>query len=300
MSGAHAGPTIHLVDASMYVFRAYFASPAEFTDVDGAPVHAVHGFLGFLLGLLEQAQPSHVLVAFDESLTTSFRNRLYPAYKANREPPPPDLERQFAYCREAVAALGLAGLADSEYEADDLIGSALAQARGAGARGVIVSGDKDFGQLIGPHDRIWDAAKRERYGPEGVVERLGVEPRQVADLLGLTGDSVDNIPGVPGIGPKTAVALLQHFDTLDAALARVEEIPYLRLRGAASVAAKLRAHRESALLSRELARIALDAPVPVDLDAYAVKPPDLASTEVLLDRLRFGPMLRRRVRELAG
>jgi 5'-3' exonuclease len=122
----------------------------------------------------------------------------------------------------------------------------------------------------------------------------------VPDLLGLTGDSVDNIPGVPGIGPKTAVALLQHFDTLDAVLDRVEEIPYLRLRGAASVAAKLRAHRESALLSRELARIALDAPVPTDLDAYAVRPPDLASAEALLDRLRIKPMLRRRIRERAG
>lgn len=292
-----AAPTIHLVDASMYVFRAYFASPTEFTDVDGAPVHAVHGFMGFLLGLLEQAQPTHVLVAFDESLTTSFRNRIYPAYKANRPPAPPDLDRQFAYCREAVEALGLLGLGSIEFEADDLIGSALATARSAGARGVIVSGDKDFGQLVGPHDRIWDAAKRERYGPEGVVDRLGVEPHQVPDLLGLTGDAVDNFPGVPGIGPKTAIALLQHFGSLDALLERVEEIPFLRLRGAASVAAKLRAHRESALLSRQLARIALDAPVPTNLDAYAVKPPDLASTEALLDRLRFGPMLRRRIRE---
>jgi 5'-3' exonuclease len=295
-----AAPTIHLVDASLYVFRAYFASPAEFTDVEGAPVHAVHGFLGFLLGLLEQARPSHVLVAFDESLTTSFRNRLYPAYKANREPPPPDLERQFAYCREAVAALGLAGLADAEYEADDLIGSALHHARAAGARGVIVSGDKDLAQLVGDGDEIHDAARRERYGRDGVVARLGVEPEQVPDLLGLTGDAVDNIPGVPGIGPKTAIALLQHFETLDAVLARVEEIPWLRLRGAASVAAKLRAHRESALLSRELARIAIDAPVPTALDAYAVRPPDLAASEALLDRLRFGPMLRRRIRERAG
>src|SRR5437868_2305503 len=136
--------TIHLVDASVYVFRAYFSTAPEFTDVDGDPVHAVFGFLGMLFSLLEQAQPKHLVVAFDTSLTTSFRNKIYPAYKANRELPPPDIDKQFRYCRELVERLGIAALADAEYEADDLIGTVLAKLRAQGFKGVIVSADKDL------------------------------------------------------------------------------------------------------------------------------------------------------------
>jgi 5'-3' exonuclease len=293
--------TLHLVDASMYVFRAYFSVAPEFHDHEQQPVHAVHGFLGFLLALLEQARPSHLLVAFDQSLTSSFRNRIYPAYKANRELPPPDLARQFDYCRELAAALGARVLADPEFEADDLIGSALARVRAHGFRGVIVSGDKDLNQLLGPHDQVWDFARRERFGADGVPERMGVRADQVADFLGLTGDAVDNIPGVPGIGPKTAAALLAHFETLDALLARLDEVAYLRgIRGAATAAARIRAHRDSALLSRQLAQIALDAPAPDEPAAYARQAPDLVRVEAILDRLRFGPLTRRRVRELAA
>ena len=289
--------TIHLIDASVYVFRAYYSAPSEFLDTEGHPVHAVYGFLGFLLSLLEQSRPTHLAVAFDESLTTSFRNEFYPEYKANREQTPADLDRQFDYCRELVAAMGMASLQHKEYEADDLIGSALLKLRPLGFRGVIVSADKDLSQLIGAEDRIWDFAKNMRYGPDGVVERMGVRPDQVVDFLALTGDAVDNIPGIPGIGPKTAAALLAHFGSLDAVLARVEEIPFLRLRGAAATAAKIKANREIALLSRRLTAIALDAPVPDGADAFALATPDSAALNALLDRLRFGPMTRRRVRE---
>ncbi len=295
MNGA---PTVHLIDASMYVFRAYFSVAPEFFDDEKRPVHAVHGYLGFLMNLLGEAKPTHLAVAFDESLTTSFRNAIYPQYKANRELPPPDLDQQFAYCKALTAALGLANLSHGEYEADDLIGSVLARARQHGFRGVIVSGDKDLSQLLADGDLIWDYARRERYGHEGVKSRLGVRPEQVADYLALTGDAVDNIPGVPGIGPKTASALLAHFDTLDAVLARVEEIPFLSgLRGAASVASKLRAHREDALLARRLTGIALDAPVFDHPDQTRPGKPDAAELERLLDKLRFGPLTRRRVNE---
>jgi 5'-3' exonuclease len=290
--------TVHLVDASVYVFRAYFATAAEFADHEGAPVHAVFGFLGFLLGMLEQAQPTHVGIAFDVSLTTSFRNRIYPAYKANRELPPPDLDKQFSYCRELTAALGLTAMAHDEFEADDLIGSALARARGEGYRGVIVTSDKDLSQLISAEDRIWDFAKRERYDADGVMARMGVRPDQVADFLALSGDAVDNIPGVVGIGPKTAAALLAHFDTLDALLARIEEVPFLRLRGAAGIAGKLREQQAMARLCRQLTGIALDAPVPAP-DAFELAAPDLPRMDELLDRLKFGPLTRRRVREYA-
>jgi DNA polymerase I len=291
-------PTAHLVDASLYICRAYFAPTPDVTGADGASVVAVHGFTRFLLDLVERAQPTHIAVAFDESLTTSFRNAIYPAYKAHREPAPADLMAQFALCKEVAAALGTVVLADAKYEADDLIGSAMMALRMAGFRGVIVSADKDFGQLIGEDDEQWDPQRNQRWDAHGVKLRLGVRPDQVADYLALTGDSVDNIPGVPGIGPKTAAVLLHHFDTLDALLERHEDVAHLRARGSAAAAMKLREHAESARLSRLLSVIALDAPVPLDADDYVRRSPDLATIEPLFDRLKLGPLTRARVRSL--
>ncbi|MFC4764246.1 5'-3' exonuclease [Dyella koreensis] len=291
-------PAVHLIDGSLYVFRAWHSMPNEFTDVDGHPVNAVHGFTRFLCELLERVKPPHVAVAFDASLTTSFRNAIYPAYKANRELPPPDLEHQFVLCREVAEALGIVVMIDHSYEADDLIGSSLWSLRGHGFRSVIVSADKDFGQLLGEHDEQWDYARGLRWGPAGVHEKLGVHPHQVADYLALCGDAVDNIPGVPGIGAKTAAALLTHFGTLDALLERIEEIPFLRIRGAASCAQKLREHGQSALLYRRLTRIALDAPVSNHADAWLRLNGDGARMDALCERLRFGPLTRQRLRAL--
>ncbi|WP_440223346.1 5'-3' exonuclease [Dokdonella sp. MW10] len=292
--------TVHLVDASLYVFRAWHSIPPDFTDVDGHPVNAVHGFTRFLLELLERAQPSHVAIAFDESLTSSFRNGIYPEYKANRALPPEELVRQFGYCREVATALGLTVLTDTLYEADDLIGSAIHALGRHACHAVIVSADKDFGQLIGDRVEQWDYARNERWGADGVLQRFGIHPRQVPDYLALMGDTVDNIPGVPGIGAKTAAALLAHFDTLDALLERVDEVGFLRLRGAAATARKLREHTALARLSRSLTAIALDAPVPLEVAHYARRAPDAAGTEALFDRLKLGPLTRARVRALAG
>jgi DNA polymerase-1 len=293
-------PTVHLVDGSLYVFRAWHSMPDEFHDVDGHPVNAVHGFTRFLCELLEKARPEHVAVAFDASLTSSFRNAIYPAYKANRELPPPDLEHQFVLCREVTQALGVPMLIDHTYEADDLIGSALWSLRGHGFRSVIVSADKDFGQLLGEFDEQWDYARGLRWGPAGVHEKLGVHPHQVADFLALCGDAVDNIPGVPGVGAKTAAALLAHFGNLDALLDRVDEVPFLRIRGAASCAGKLREHAEAARMYRRLTRIALDAPVATEVDAWRRINGDTAVMDALCERLRFGPLTRTRLKSLIG
>ncbi|MEZ5545216.1 MAG: 5'-3' exonuclease H3TH domain-containing protein [Lysobacteraceae bacterium] len=290
--------TLHLVDASLYVFRAWHSMPPEFTDADGWPVNAVHGFARFLLELLERENPSHIAVAFDESLETSFRNELYPPYKANREPAPEELKRQFALCRRFAQALGLAVMRDSRYEADDLIGTLLARQRQAGFRGVVVSADKDLSQLLREGDEQWDYARQQRWNAAGVKERYGVHAHQVADFLGLAGDAIDNIPGVPGIGAKTAAALLEHFGSLDALLARLAELPFLRgIRGAASHAQRLSEHRESALLSRQLATISLDAPLPDDLGDATRHNGNRAALEDLLGYLRCGPMTRRRALE---
>mgnify|MGYP001362389240 CR=1 FL=1 len=288
---------VHLVDASIYVFRAYFSVSPEFVDVHQRPVHAVFGFLNMLLNLLHEEQPTHIAVCFDESLTTSFRNRLYPAYKANRELPPADLAAQFDYCQQLCRALGLRVLVDGEYEADDLAGSSLHALRAQGYRGVLITGDKDFSQLVGDEDVIFDITRKERTDAAAVKRKYGIRPGQFADYLALTGDAVDNIPGIHGIGPKTAATLIGHFGSLDALLGRVDEVPFLRLRGAAQVAEKLRKGRDDALLFRLLSRIALDAPVPPEAAAYACTAPTSSDLDPLLDRLRFGPLTRRRCRE---
>jgi 5'-3' exonuclease len=299
VAGSSATPTLHLIDCSIYIFRAWHSMPPEFSDVDGAPVNAVHGFTRFLCDFLERARPTHVLAAFDESLVSSFRNGIYPAYKAHRELPPAELLVQFDYCKQIAAALGLSVVSDPQYEADDLIGSAVAMSRKHGYRAVIVSADKDFGQLIGLDDEQWDFSRNERWDARGVKQRLGVRPDQVVDYLALTGDAVDNIPGVPGIGPKTAAILLAHFGTLDALLARIEEVPYLRLRGAAQAYARIQQHRELALMSQRLSAIALDAPAHGHVDALARRAPDPQLLAPLFDRLRFGPLTRRRCSSLA-
>ena len=290
-------PPLYLVDASLYVFRAWHSMPDEFHDEDGWPTNAVHGFARFILELLERERPHHIAIAFDEALDSCFRNALYPAYKANRDPAPPELKRQFAYCKALCDALGLVTLSHAQYEADDLIGSALHAARSHGHRGVIVSADKDLSQLLAEFDEQWDFARGQRWGMKGVKARHGVEARQIADYLALCGDAVDNIPGVPGIGAKTAAILLAHFDTLDALLERIDEIEFLRFRGAAQTGARLRQHREQALLCRQLSTIALDAP----LAHVAPFNRNAANTGVLLalcEAMRFGPMTRRRLLEV--
>ncbi|NKZ39715.1 MULTISPECIES: 5'-3' exonuclease H3TH domain-containing protein [Oleiagrimonas] len=299
-TAARRAAPAYLIDGSLYVFRAWHSMPDDFVDREGRPVNAVHGYTRFLCDLIERERPLHLMVAFDAALTTSFRNTLYPPYKANRELPPPDLERQFELCRAVTEAMGVTALAHHSYEADDLIGSMLWTLRAQGLDSIIVSADKDFGQLLGERDRQWDFARNRRWGPEGVQEKLGVQPHQVADYLALTGDAVDNIPGVPGVGAKTAAALLSHFGDLESLLERVDEVPYLRLRGAAACATRLREHAESARLFARITRIALDAPVPETAAELHRERCDAERLDELCDQLRFGPLTRSRLKALDG
>ncbi|WP_305805994.1 5'-3' exonuclease H3TH domain-containing protein [Stenotrophomonas sp. YIM B06876] len=293
-------PPLYLVDASLYVFRAWHSMPDEFQDAQGWPTNAVHGFARFLLDLLERERPGHIAVAFDEALDNCFRHRLYPAYKANRDPAPDALRRQFSHCKALCAALGLNVLAHHEYEADDLIGAALHSRRDAGYRGVIVSADKDLSQLLYEHDEQWDYARNVRWGMGGVKARHGVHAHQIADYLALCGDAVDNIPGVTGIGAKSAAVLLAHFGSLDVMLERIDEIPFLRLRGAATIASRLREQRGHALLWRQLTTIALDAPLGTTQADFARGGGDADMLLGLCEALRFGPLTRRRLLTAAG
>jgi 5'-3' exonuclease len=290
---------LYLVDASVFIFRAYYSVPVEVADRDGNPVNAVLGFARFMADLLERESPRHIAVAFDESLEQGYRNEIYPAYKANREPAPVELKRQFGLCREVCTAFGIAQYGSSRYEADDIIGTLAWRARAVGMPVTIVSRDKDLTQLLSQVDTYWDAVADVRYGYHDIEERFGVMPERMADFLALTGDAVDNIPGVPGVGRKTAQKLLKHFDTLDGVFANVEAVRSLKFRNASFVADSLRDHRERALVSRQLTGIACDMPLPVtrvgDLRRQA---PDLACLDTFCEAHGFGRALREQARRL--
>jgi len=286
MDEAGAVPLVYLIDALPYVFRAYFALP-ERLNTQGRPVHAVYGFATFLTQLLRQEPLTHAAVAFDESLTTSFRNEVFAPYKANRDLPPPELEQQLHDCQAVARALGLPVFADHRYEADDLVGTLAQQAVQQGAAVVVVSNDKDLMQLVSPHVSFYDFARDRRYSVEEVIAHMGVRPEQIPDLLGLQGDAVDNIPGVKGVGAKTAVALLQAFPSIEAIYADLERVATLPIRGAKSLRQKLEAEQDKALLSKQLATIAVDAPATYDAEAFRYRGAVAAAVEPLWKELGF-------------
>src|SRR5208337_723543 len=264
--------------------------------------HALYGFARFISDLLEKVRPERIGVAFDLSgrSVTSFRNGIYPAYKANRESPPADLERQFALCREFCRHMGLAEFASAEYEADDIIGTLAARSRAAGLRNVLVTRDKDLSQLIREGDVYWDYGGNVRYQYHEIGPRFGAIPELIADFLALTGDTVDNIPGVPGIGKKTAAELFAVFGSLDELYANLERVAAMKLRGAAAVAARLLAHKKAAYLARRLTGIVCDIPLKATLDDLKPRPPDRGRLDAFFDAHGFGHILRQQARRIAG
>ncbi|HKZ73359.1 MAG TPA: 5'-3' exonuclease H3TH domain-containing protein [Steroidobacteraceae bacterium] len=290
---------IFLVDASVYVFRAYYSMPPDMLDRDGNPAHALFGFARFLGDLIERMRPRHIAVAFDESLTSSFRNRIYPAYKANRDPAPRDLALQFRSCREFCVLAGIAEFGSGEYEADDVIGTLACRMRREGLRSTLVTRDKDLAQLIREGDVYWDYTSREQFRYHEIEGRFGVPPERFADYLALTGDAVDNIRGVPGIGPKTAASLLRAFASLEELYDKLDQVPKLKLRRAGELPSILREHREAAFLARRLTAIACDLPLVADADALRRRLPDVPALTGFYDRHNFGPMLRRQTERLA-
>ncbi|MEO0614688.1 MAG: 5'-3' exonuclease H3TH domain-containing protein [Pseudomonadota bacterium] len=284
---------VYLIDASVYVFRAWFSVPDDMTDGEGNPTNALYGFTRFLADFLEYVSPDQIAVAFDESLASSYRNDIYPEYKANRDPAPPELDRQFKQCRRMARALGLREAASDLYEADDIIGTLAVDARSHGVPCTIVSRDKDLMQLLTPVDTFWDFAGNKKLGYDDIPRAFGVFPEQIADLLALAGDAVDNIPGVPGVGRKTAAALLNHFGSLDVVYANLDQVTEVNVRGAAKLGEKLKAHRDIAMISRELTRIPTDVPLDFDATDLHRRAPDLGALNHLCDEAGFGPSFRR-------
>jgi DNA polymerase I len=285
---------IFLVDASVYVYRAFHSVLPDIVDHDGNPVHAVFGFARFLGDMIERMRPHYIAVAFDQRLANSYRSRIYPAYKANREPTPVHLVRQFEHCRQVCRHLGVAAFTHPEYEADDIIGTLACLMREEGVRSAFITRDKDLAQLVRDGDLFWDYGARDQFGYHDIQRHYGVAPERFADYLALTGDTSDNIPGIPGIGPRTAATLMKEFQSLDDLYADLGRVAALKqLRGAKTLSERLRDHRESAYLARQLTRITCDLDLGVEADGLRRQRPDVQALGGLYDQLGFGPFLRR-------
>jgi len=289
----------YVIDASVYVFRAWFSIPDDMCDRAGNPVNALYGYARFLGDFLEHTDPKYGAAAFDTSLGSCFRNDIYPDYKANRDPAPEELKLQFDWCREVTSGLGLREYAQVRFEADDIIGTLVNRMRDAGMRSTILSRDKDLLQLLDAGDALWDFAGGKRTAYQDVPQAFGVKAEQMVDFLALAGDSVDNIPGVPGVGPKTASALLNHFEDLDAVYAGLDEVAALPIRGAGKLGARLGEHKHHAMLSRQLTRIDTDVPLEVEMATLRRMSPDLQRLDALYDQADFGESLRRQARRIA-
>jgi len=289
----------YLIDASVYVFRAYYSMPDDMVDDAGNPINALYGFCRFIGDFMENVKPDRVAVLFDESLRQSFRSEIYPEYKANRDPAPPELKRQFEQCRRFTQAIGLMNCGHPRYEADDLIGTLVHSGRAEGVPSTIVTRDKDLAQLLTKDDIFWDFAGKGKIRYDQVPDVFGVWPEQIADFLALAGDAVDNIKGVPGVGKKTASALLQHFGSLEKIYASLDTVHEVPVRGAKNLGQKLGTHKEAADLARKLTGIACDAPLVRPETGLAPTAPDLGAINALFDEAGIGTALRRQAERVS-
>ncbi|HJT19529.1 MAG TPA: DNA polymerase I [Nitrospira sp.] len=277
-------PTMYLIDGSAYIYRAFFALP-PLNNSKGFQTNAVYGFTTTLMKILREHKPDGVAVAFDEKGPTQ-RHEEFREYKAQRLPMPDAMQAQVPYIHRLVEAFAIPVVKKAGHEADDLIGTLARQAEEAGYDVAIVTSDKDMFQLLTPHIRIFDPVKNKWIGETECRERFGVEPARVADVMGLMGDSIDNIPGVKGIGEKTASKLIAQFGTIDELLSRVEEVTPPRTK------AMLIEQAENARLSRRLATIQVDCPVQFDPALYRVQSPHTERLEALFREMEFTTLLK--------
>lgn len=284
------GSRVYLIDGSGYIFRAFHALPPLTRPSDGLPVGAIHGFCNMLWKLLRETKgekrPTHLGVIFDHG-RQSFRNAISADYKAHRPEPPPELVPQFTLIRDAVRAFNVACIEQQGFEADDLIATYTCQALDAGGEVVIVSSDKDLMQLIRPGVHMLDTMKNKVIGEAEVIEKFGVPPSRVIDVQALAGDSIDNVPGVPGIGVKTAAELIREYGDLEALLAAAPAIKQKMRRE------RLTEFAEQARLSRRLVELDCKAPVMHPLDSLAVKEPDPQALLEFLRSMEFNALTKR-------
>lgn len=296
---------IYLVDGSGYIFRAFYAVQS-LRNREGFPTNALFGYTRMLLKLLREAESKNVAVIFDSG-RVSFRTELFAGYKSHRKETPEDLVLQFPFFREISAAIGLPILELANYEADDVIGTLAKRLAGRGTEVIIVTGDKDLMQLVGKNISIWDTMKDVHYRDQEVVAKMGVPPEKIVDLLGLTGDTSDNIPGLSGVGPKTAVQLLNKYGSVEGVIAGVREIRAdSSIRNRTKIADQIEHDTELLRLSRRLAEIDCNAPVEIVIDGAAKvidtlpdaellhaltrRPPHRTTLESLVERFEFSTL----------
>ena len=281
------GHHLHLIDGSGFIFRAYHALPPLTRKSDGLPVGAVSGFCNMLFKIIEDQKgsnaPTHLVVVFDAKGKT-FRSDIYPEYKMNRPPAPEDLIPQFPLTRDATRAFGLACIEQEGFEADDIMATLAVQAREAGGHVTIVSSDKDLMQLVGNGVEMYDAMKNKRIGPEQVEEKFGVAPNRVIDVQSLAGDSVDNVPGAPGIGVKTAALLINEYGDLDSLLERASEIKQPKRRET------LIENADQIRTSRDLVTLKTDMEMDCDFDDFQVQAPNPEVVLKFLAEMEFRTM----------
>jgi DNA polymerase-1 len=281
---------LFLVDGSNYIFRAFFALP-PLNNSRGLPTNAVYGFIRMFLKLIKEQHPTHIGAIFDSPKRT-FRDDLFTDYKANRSETPNDLQVQIPYIYRVIDAFRIKSIVREGYEADDVIATLATAGIKKKIDSVIITADKDFMQVVGPHVRLWDPMRDKSTGVREVRDRFGVEPRSLIDIQALMGDSIDNIKGVPGVGEKTATALIQEFGSLDnlyANLAKVEESK--KIRGAKKVAALLAEHRDDAMLARKLVTIDCEVPLELGPEDFAWQTIDEKALSELLRELEFTSLL---------
>ncbi|MEZ4282550.1 MAG: 5'-3' exonuclease H3TH domain-containing protein [Myxococcota bacterium] len=310
------GPLVHLFDGHVYIFRAYHSLPPMTAD-DGTPCNAAYGFANTLIRYAADEAPSHAAVCFDAAMT-SFRNAIEPGYKAQRGETPDDLEPQFDLCREIAEALGFAVFEQDDYEADDLIGALCEDVIRWQGRARVLTTDKDLCQLVREDGRVvvHDLAKEKTFDADAVRAKFGVSPAQIPDYLGLVGDVIDNLPGVPGIGAKSAAAILKVFESIEAipiggggggaivaaaagngSANGAEAWGRVEVRGAAKIAQKLEAHRERALATKSLATVLRAVPgIAPGLPDLAYRGADRERALALFDRLGWNRIRDRIVR----
>lgn len=287
-------PRAYLIDSSIYIFRAWHVFDASISDSLGNPSNAVFGFSDFLYQLIRQKQPEYIACAFDAAQTDSYRRELFPEYKANRDPAPEELKLQFGHCRNFCRAVGIADFGSDRYEADDIIGSLAHRLRRQGFAVTIVSADKDLAQLVlGEEDAWWDFARGNVLNHRGVERHFGVRPQQIADMLALTGDKIDNIPGIPGVGTTTAARILQKFASVEEILDNVEHIAAMKFRGATRVQALVNAHKDMLPLNKLLTTVVTDMEFNPEPD-LSWKGIDTAAFTEISDLLAISEAMRQR------
>ncbi len=273
-------PQLYLLDGSSYIYRAYYGI-RDVATADGMPTNAVYGFTRMLLGLLQEHQPDYLAVVFDRPREETFRRELYPEYKAHRDAMPEDLPPQIGYIRQVLQALQIPALEAPRFEADDVIATLARRYAAEGIEVTVVTGDKDLMQIVDERISLLDTMKDTRSGPQEVLKRFGVPPELVADVLGLAGDTSDNIPGVPGIGEKTASELVQRFGSLE------DVLKWSSLVNGKKRRENLQAHADQARLSKTLATLREDVTLEVALADLQMQQPNLAALIPLLQELEF-------------